>query len=195
MISKIIFIILFLLLSSISSAQSVIKIFNGTGFFISPNEIITAHHAIAGWENKSIPITFNNNRYYAKVSKYNLDLDIAYLSVNSANKSYIQVSNSPLVVGESYILYGYPANKNRVFSQRAGIVKDLNFKFFSTTGRRTWERVVNIGTSGASDGFSGGPLLDSNGNAIGVLTNGDIRNAYFTSFQSLNSSNNWIYKK
>lgn len=189
---KVFFLILFILINSTLNAQSIIKVLNGTGFFISPTEIVTAHHAIVGWENKIIPISYDNNQNYAKVTKYNSNLDIAYLSVNNPNKNYIQISNLPLTIGQKYTLYGYPSNANRAFREKHGVIKDLNFKFFSTTGRRTWERVVNIGTSGASDGFSGGPLIDNNGKAIGVLTNGDIRNAYFTSFYSLYNNNEWV---
>jgi len=185
--------ITFLLCSS-AFAQTILKVGNGTGFFVSPNEIVTAHHAIDTWMTTPLGVEYNGKTYGALVYKYNEHLDVAYLRIVGHSK----VCDSPLIISEAslyegmpYTLYGYPAKKNREFTSVSGVIKDTYYKMFSDTGRRNWRREFVQGSSGASSGYSGGPILDSKGYAIGVLCNGSRWNAYFTSFHMLKNHPDW----
>jgi Do/DeqQ family serine protease len=143
------------------------RIGTGSGVIVSPDGyIITNNHVIEN--NNEIEITTNNNKtYQADVIGSDPDTDIAVLKINSTEKlPYIYFGNSDTTrIGEWVLAVGNPFNLNSTVT--AGIIsaksRDLN--------KRDGVNESYIQTDAAvNQGNSGGALVNTNGELIGINT-------------------------
>ena len=143
------------------------RIGTGSGVIVSPDGyIITNNHVIEN--NNEIEITTNNNKTYrADVIGSDPDTDIAVLKINSNEKlPYIYFGNSDTTrIGEWVLAVGNPFNLNSTVT--AGIIsaksRDLN--------KRDGVNESYIQTDAAvNQGNSGGALVNTNGELIGINT-------------------------
>jgi len=143
------------------------RIGTGSGVIVSPDGyIITNNHVIEN--NNEIEITTNNNKtYQADVIGSDPDTDIAVLKINSNEKlPYIYFGNSDTTrIGEWVLAVGNPFNLNSTVT--AGIIsaksRDLN--------KRDGVNESYIQTDAAvNQGNSGGALVNTNGELIGINT-------------------------
>ena len=138
----------------------------GAGFFIDKTHIITNYHVIKGFEKISL---FIYNHPYpvedVEIVGYDAGIDIAILKVNEQdlpNDILKFADNTPLIGDEVWAL-GH--GMNQMWSLTKGILSydyrrnpSTSFVHYLQT-----DAVINQGNSG-------GPLLDANGNVIGVNT-------------------------
>lgn len=138
----------------------------GSGFVVSENGyIVTNYHVIN--EADEIFVKFSNGKEYeAKLVGSSKEVDIAVLKIDS-NETFtpLNFANSDEIkVGQWSIAFGNPLGLND--SMTVGVV--------SAAGRSSLgiEEIENfIQTDAAiNQGNSGGPLIDINGNVIGVNT-------------------------
>jgi len=137
----------------------------GTGFFISEDNIITNNHVV---ENcKSINIKINKVKYDARIiassEKDDLAVIVSDVGLNKFKVAKIRLGRGARV-GDDVVVVGYPlgdllgygikATKGNV-SSLSGLNKDIS--------------QMQI-TAPVQSGNSGGPLLDSSGNVVGVVT-------------------------
>ena len=143
------------------------RIGTGSGVIVSPDGyIITNNHVIEN--NNEIEITTNNNKtYQTDVIGSDPDTDIAVLKINSNEKlPYIYFGNSDTTrIGEWVLAVGNPFNLNSTVT--AGIIsaksRDLN--------KRDGVNESYIQTDAAvNQGNSGGALVNTNGELIGINT-------------------------
>ena len=143
------------------------KIGSGSGVIISPDGyIITNEHVIEG--ASEIEVTINNNKAYKAIlvgsDPYT---DIAVLKINSKSPlSYIPFGDSELIkIGEWVLAVGNPFNLNSTVT--AGIVsaksRDLNKLDRKNQSFIQTDAAVNQGNSG-------GALINTNGELIGINT-------------------------
>jgi len=138
----------------------------GSGFFISEGYVVTNEHVIeddSGQISQVIQILTNDNQVYTgTLVGYIKNLDLALLKTTS-KYGYLDLEESSNVgVGEKVVAIGTPEGLS--FSATDGIV--------SATGRPG----SSFGTAGTyiqtnaqlNPGNSGGPLLNKNGNVIGM---------------------------
>ncbi len=158
-----------------TSAQPVIrKIAAGTGFYISHDGyLLTANHVVS---HCSDDISAHNEQMVLKVQLLatNQDSDLALLKIipdlTIDHIATMRSERQPIQVGEKIVVAGYPTQTT-----------DLNREFvaFSTNdaritnaqgpgGKKNW---IQFSYS-ARPGFSGGPVLDSYGNIVGVTSGG-----------------------
>jgi S1-C subfamily serine protease len=130
----------------------------GTGFFISPNTIVTNYHVIK--DKKTIIIrTFGNQSCEVLSTITDSNQDTAIIKT-SCTSPYLQPSYT-VTEGQDVYSIGHPMNLD--YSVAKGIL---------SADRGSWlqfDAVINKGNSG-------GPLLNSKGEAIGIVsakTNGD----------------------
>jgi len=143
------------------------RIGTGSGVIVSPDGyIITNYHVIEN--NSSIEITTNDNKTYdAKVIGSDPDSDIAVLKINADKKlPYAFFGNSDATrIGEWVLAVGNPFNLNSTVT--AGIIsaksRDLNKRDGKNESYIQTDAAVNRGNSG-------GALVNTNGELIGINT-------------------------
>jgi S1-C subfamily serine protease len=142
----------------------------GSGFICNFDEqlvILTNYHVVEA--TTSINVTFTDKKEYsASVLGSNPNADLAVLSTDAPKNEYKPleiVSSSPLRVGDSVIVVGTPYGLEG--SMSVGIVSALNRTL--TTDDSSMGNVIQT-TAPINPGNSGGPLLNFEGQVVGVVT-------------------------
>jgi len=137
----------------------------GTGFFINPKNILTNYHVV----KQCNQITVKNiylDAIVAKVKVIDKPNDLAVLKVDKSVDNYLTFRQNRLEIGEDIITLGYPLGsylgENAKLTK--GIVSSLNGILNDTTKLQF--------TAPVQHGNSGGPLLDTSGNVVGVIYGG-----------------------
>ncbi len=135
---------------------------SGSGFFVTPTHIITNNHVT----DECDEIKVKNKGYKATVELLDTDstTDLSILVTGKPNNSFLYLRNrKPVVTGEQSIALGYP------FSSTLGSeLKVTSGNIAALTGFNNNIAELQL-TSPVQPGNSGGPLLDDNGNVIGVI--------------------------
>ncbi len=155
----------------------------GSGFIISPDGYILTNHHVAGNATKIVITTTDGKTYEAEIIGSDEISDVALLKINAKNLPYLKFANSDeVIVGEWVIAFGNPFGLFDINSKptvTVGVVSNRGVNFYYEdrvfAGRRyiSKYRVYKdmIQTDAAiSSGNSGGPLLNTLGEVIGVNT-------------------------
>jgi S1-C subfamily serine protease len=139
----------------------------GSGFVIDKaGHIVTNYHVVRG--ASSIRVSFSNNeRIKAKVVGVDPSTDLAVLKVNVKSRALrsLPLGNSDSVrVGDQVIAIGNPFGLDR--SVTAGIVSAVQRRI-EAPNQLSIEHVIQTDAA-LNHGNSGGPLLDAEGEVIGV---------------------------
>ena len=142
---------------------------SGSGFLVSSNgAIVTNEHVVAGAKQVTVRFGENGKSLPARVVGEDASTDLAVLDVaDSAVKSIKPLtlgSSSGLQVGQAAIAIGSPFGLSGTLT--SGIVSALGRDIKSPSGN-TISGVVQTDAA-INPGNSGGPLLDANGDVIGV---------------------------
>ena len=134
------------------------EIAQGSGFFISPQKIITNEHVVDGAYSAEV---FTKEAYYDRITIINTDkdMDLAILRVDAEYEIPLQINpDAQLKPGQPVIAIGHPLGLDKTVSD--GLI----------SGVHTIDGVqfVQI-TAPISDGSSGSPVLDRQGRVIGVV--------------------------
>lgn len=130
----------------------------GTGFVVAPGRIMTASHvALPGWR---LEVCFDDEKYPATVVDRDDARDLALLQVD-CDKPALDVRVDEAVLGEFAVCLGYPAAVERGSGPRLattlGVVASVS------------DQAV-IADSAVSPGMSGGPVVDADGDVLGVAS-------------------------
>jgi len=140
---------------------------NASGFIISTDGlIITNNHVASNCEK--ITITLQDGRTYIPII-IGLDpyTDLAVLKIDAEGMKALTFGDSDkLQVGQMAIAVGNPFGFN--YTVTAGVVSALGRTLRSETGRMI-DNIIQTDAA-LNPGNSGGPLVDSSGNVIGVNT-------------------------
>jgi S1-C subfamily serine protease len=138
------------------------EIVSGTGFFINKGYLISNNHVI---ENcSSIDIIRKGYKSSAKVIDRDEINDLAILKAKQENSSYLKFRDKKKVkIGEKIITMGYPLG-----SLLGNNIKLTIGNISSLTGLMNDSTKLQL-TAPIQHGNSGGPLLDKNGEVIGVV--------------------------
>ncbi|MBQ7778893.1 MAG: trypsin-like peptidase domain-containing protein [Clostridia bacterium] len=132
----------------------------GTGFVYSTDgKILTNYHVIEG--AYSAKITINGKKYTVQhVLAYDKDLDLAVIKINASGLTPLNLCKSTHEVGGTVYAFGSSQGLTATFSR--GII---------TYADRDVEGVACVQHDAAiSSGNSGGPLINSYGEVIGINT-------------------------
>jgi S1-C subfamily serine protease len=139
----------------------------GSGFVIDKaGHIVTNYHVVKG--ARSVDVSFSNNESMkAKIVGTDPSTDVAVLQVDAHSRALTPLSlgNSDLVhVGDSVVAIGNPFGYDRTVT--AGIVSALQ-RVIQAPNSYSIDHVIQTDAA-LNKGNSGGPLLNANGNVIGV---------------------------
>lgn len=133
----------------------------GAGYFVDKTHILTAQHVIDGVADIKIK-TLSENSYSAKLVNQDEDRDLALLEVNVDKDQVKPLSFADSYkLGETAIAIGHPGGLT--YSVSKGIISNTKRQLKSTASR-----LIQVDTA-ISPGNSGGPLIDLNGNVIGLV--------------------------
>jgi trypsin-like peptidase len=149
---------------------------SGSGIVIGNNDILTNYHVVDRCANISIQ-TASDDAESAVLVARDQENDLAIVRTKTSSKSFVRFrEGSPIRVGDTIYALGYPLSGVLASGLQlsVGIVNAL-------AGLNDDSRHVQI-SAPVQPGNSGGPLLDTNGHLVGIVTSklNAIRVARFT---------------
>lgn len=141
----------------------------GSGFVWDKNgTVITNYHVVKGAQAVEVTLA-DQSTWQAKPVGFEPDKDLAVLRIDAPADKLRPIpvgSSGPLKVGQSVYAIGNPFGFDQTLT--TGVISGLGREIESVT-RRPIQGVIQTDAA-INPGNSGGPLLDSNGNLIGINT-------------------------
>jgi serine protease Do len=139
----------------------------GSGFVISSDGyIVTNSHVVEEGDYVKVAL-HDGTEYDATVKGRDYDSDVAVLKIEATGLTPVAIGNSDnLKVGEMAIAIGNPLGEELAGTVTVGYISSLNRQIQS--GNRTYNVLQT--DAAINPGNSGGPLLNVNGEVIGVNT-------------------------
>jgi S1-C subfamily serine protease len=147
-------------------APSCQKVLEGSGFVLSPDRVMTNAHVVAG--ANSVTVEASGNPYDATVVSYDPTVDIAILSVPNLPPGPLAFANTPATAGTQAIVMGYPGGGG-FMATPARIRELIELNGPDIYRSATINREVYTVRATVEQGNSGGPLIDLNGQVLGVV--------------------------
>ena len=147
-------------------AQTVkmISYVSGTGFFITHfGHILTNNHVIDNCDKISIHGDSMSTNAVVVAQDPEHDLALLKAAFTSSNMAYFNSMKQPLNEGDPVVIIGYPGDSWRSHEPIVRSAKIIDMK--GPTGEEKWLQF----SDSVQHGNSGGPLLDSSGNVVGVI--------------------------
>ena len=143
------------------------KSFSGTGFVVSANgHIVTNHHVIEGCVGDIKGNLTGEAAMVLRVVSSDANNDLALLQAPSTTtfKDFARIRDRSIRSGDSVVAIGFPFHGllTSDFTVTTGIVSSLS-------GLRNDSRFLQI-SAAVQPGNSGGPLFDTTGQIVGVVT-------------------------
>lgn len=143
----------------------------GTGFvYDSQGHIVTNFHVVNRCVNATVKFTDMSGKvkeYIPRLTGYDQDKDIAVLKIDNLDAKPISLNyDKNIRIGQYCYAVGHPLGKQ--FSYTMGIISALNRELTSPSGKK----IANIIQADVpiNKGNSGGPLIDSSGQILGINT-------------------------
>lgn len=159
----------------------------GSGVVIDPNGyIVTNNHVVA--EANKITVTLNNKREYnATIVGTDPTTDLALIKIDGHDLSHLSFANSDNVkIGEWVLAVGNPFNLTSTVT--AGIVS-AKARSLDIVGEQSSVESFIQTDAAVNQGNSGGALVNTSGNLIGINTAIASGNGYFTGYSFAIPSN------
>jgi serine protease Do len=155
----------------------------GTGFIVrSDGVIVTNCHVVEGATKITVSTSDNKPKQFAaRVIGGDCQHDLAVLKVNATGLPTVPMGDSSnLLLGQTVVAIGYALALEGGPTVTAGIVSSLNRTIqvqdpnctVCTNGARTYTDVIQTDAA-INHGNSGGPLLNMQGQVIGINSAGD----------------------
>jgi len=141
----------------------------GSGFVISENLILTNHHVVG--ESNSVTIKFDNGmQVIGKVIASNSGRDVAVVKVDAKLPKHFHTLRVGPPVGTEVYAVGSPLDENLQSTVTRGIISG-----YREQDKKTFiQSDVNI-----RPGNSGGPLVNKDGDVVGIAVSGLVVNGDF----------------
>lgn len=143
----------------------------GSGIIINEQGyILTNYHVISG--ASTMKVIFNNKKEVnAKVINYDSSLDLAVIKVTDSNvkmPGIAELGNSKdLQVGDPVVAIGNPLGQEFLGSVTSGIISAVNRQVQVDSTSNKTETLIQTDAA-INEGNSGGPLINSQGQVIGI---------------------------
>lgn len=142
---------------------------HGSGFFISPDYVLTNKHVVKDYQDVEITNDFSDIALQSRVVAKSREFDLALIRVENADKLsriVLELGDSRSTkTGESITLFGYPLIANLTITTTFGRIS-------ARRPNTNHGECFQLSGAEANPGNSGGPLVNNNGQVIGILTFG-----------------------
>ncbi|MGF1765419.1 S1 family peptidase [Aliivibrio kagoshimensis] len=150
---------------------------SGTGFFISPNWILTAIHVIneSFEEEKKIEVSnwhFDENTHIAKCIYHDDHAHIAIIEINEIceNDCFLELLNADIIKDEIISIYGYPRNFDGEIVGEPLSGKVLRYiEDSDVTIHDVSINVDGFDTNSDYSGFSGSPVVNGKNQVLSFI--------------------------
>ncbi|WP_295816759.1 S1C family serine protease [uncultured Deinococcus sp.] len=137
----------------------------GAGFFISAQgQVLTAYHVVSGGTLFQVS-TVSGRSYRARVTAFNAAADVALLTIEGRGPfPFLKLTTRAPRVGETVLAIGNSGGE--YLQPRRGQLLGLD----AAAGRADFPQGTLEMSAPLAPGDSGGPIIDGNGQAIGVVS-------------------------
>lgn len=157
--------------NSIFLKDGATKLGLGTGIIVSQNGYILTNEHVSGKKYGTCYVTLENGKNYtANVLWSDQDLDLSIIKIDALGLSYVNLGDSDKIkVGEKVYAIGNPLGFEFQRTVTSGIIsaKDRTIKLEEDDNSVYMEELIQTDAT-INPGNSGGPLIDIEGNVIGV---------------------------
>jgi serine protease Do len=144
----------------------------GSGYIISSDGYVVTNDHVAGSASKIVVTTVGGKRYDARIIGTDPTSDVALLKIDGSNLPYLELGNSDdVMVGEWAIALGNPFGLFDINSKptvTVGVVSNSGVNL-QVQDNRVYRNMIQTDAA-ISSGNSGGPLVNSLGQVIGMNT-------------------------
>ncbi len=145
----------------------------GSGFILTKDGYVaTNNHVIEGAEKITVQLD-NGKKYDATLVGTDAITDLAVLKIEAKNLVPMEIGDSDkMVVGDSVVAIGTPAGIEFAGTVTDGIISAINRNVEITNERGTVVKTMTLMQTNAAinPGNSGGPLINNQGEVIGINT-------------------------
>jgi S1-C subfamily serine protease len=157
-----------------AKAPSCERALEGSGFVIAPQRVMTNAHVIAG--ANEVSVESGDRQLRAEVVYYDPDTDIAVLAVPRLSAPTMAFAQEDAKSGQDSIVLGYPLDGP--YTASPSRVRDrIPLEGPNIYDSRKVTRDVFTLRAVVKSGNSGGPLVDAQGRAIGVVFGAAVDNS------------------
>jgi S1-C subfamily serine protease len=149
----------------------------GTGMVLtSSGEVLTNNHVIRGATSIKIVVPNTGRTYTARVVGYDVADDVAVLqAVGASNMSTVTTSSSKLTVGTAVTAIGNAGGTGRLASTTGAVTRLRESVVVGDDSGGAVRLTGMIGVNASVvPGDSGGPLMNSSGEVVGMDTAGSV---------------------
>lgn len=142
-------------------------IYEGSGFAVAPDLIVTNAHVVAGEPRGATSVLLPSGQQLpATVVRFDPNIDLALLSVPNLGENALPVMVAhPEITGA---VFGHPNGQYDVYVSPARAVIEEEAVGGNLYDSRTTKRDVLVLAAALAHGDSGGPLVDTDGRVVGV---------------------------
>ncbi len=159
--------------SSVFTSNSSQELGLGSGIIVSKKGYILTNQHVVGESKNCYVTTEDGNTYTGKVLWSNFDIDLAILKVDKIFNNAINIGDSNSVkIGQAVYAIGNPIGFEFQRTVTGGIISAIDRTVKIKNKDETYSYMSNLIQTDATinPGNSGGPLIDQNGNVIGINT-------------------------
>lgn len=157
--------------NSIFLKDGTTKLGLGTGIIVSENGYIITNEHVSGQKYGTCYVTLENGKNYtANVVWSDQDLDLSIIKIDALGLNYANLGDSDKIkVGEKVYAIGNPLGFEFQRTVTSGIIsaKDRTIKLEEDENSVYMEDLIQTDAT-INPGNSGGPLIDIDGNVIGI---------------------------
>jgi S1-C subfamily serine protease len=148
-------------------ARSCSRALEGSGFVVAPQRVITNAHVVAGTDRVQVELS-PDNLLDASVVSYDPETDVAILKVPGLRAPVLPLASKPASSGVSGLVLGYPLDGPYTASS-ARVRDSIHLRGPDIYNASTVVRNVYTVRAVVRSGNSGGPLIDGEGQVLGLV--------------------------
>ncbi len=145
----------------------------GSGFLISEDGYILTNEHVVSSAEQVIVTTTDGNKHDAEIVGFDYDSDVALLKIDGSGLPHVRFGNSDeVIIGEWVIAIGNPFGLFSIHSQptvTVGVISAVDRDFNRNDEGRLYQDMIQTDAA-INRGNSGGPLVNSLGELIGMNT-------------------------